>query len=267
MIPSPAGRAGVLALVASLALAMPAAPVSASGSGTFEDPLVVDTLPTTITRQLAHPSSTSAGPSCHSSGPGFMFAASVTLGQSTWLAVDTGGSDFDTVLEIRAGNGNQIVTAVPTCVDDTAEAGGQTSQWAGSLAAGSYRIAVSSYTMVPSGTTVHMQLTITDRQLVSATIDEAQLAGYPLAGTVTCHPGTISVAPTITATIDGTALNATTFGGCTADGSTRWFTEGPTAARPRAYKVTTTVEVRNNYVFGPILGYATTTVSARVKTR
>jgi len=267
MISNAARRAGVLALVASLALAMPAAPVSASGSGTFGDPLAVDTLPTTITRQLAASADAEAWPTCNWGGPGFLFAATVTLAQSTWLAVDTGGSNFDTVLEIRAGNGAEVSGGVPMCNDDAAEAGAPASQLTRSLPAGTYRIAVASYSSVPSGTTVHLQLTITDRQLVSATIDETQLAGYPLMGTVTCHPGTVTVAPAITTTIGRTVLNANTPGGCRADGGSRWMTELPTTARPKSYKVTTTVEVRNTDGFGPILGYATTTVSARVKTR
>jgi hypothetical protein len=119
------GRARRAALaLAMIVLAAPAVPVSAAGSGTLADPYVIGTPPATIEVDLG--GYIDAPPPKCGQDDLTLWLATITVPTPTFVMIDTGGSDFDTVLALTSrldDPGSQEI-----CNDDSARSGGLTSQ-------------------------------------------------------------------------------------------------------------------------------------------
>jgi hypothetical protein len=245
-----------LVLLALLGLVVPLAQASAAGLGTQGDPFVITSLPTTITLDTVGPPSGETF-SCGGFSQTFLWATYAPSVTETVVA-DTGGSSFDTVLQldtVPAGfSGLQ-------CSDDAADSGGLTSQVVWVLQAGTtYLFRVGDYYNAGG----HAVLTVTNHQAISAAITTNPRPGDFIGGTVTCHPGT-HAGLTVTAVVDGKSVPVSGVNsGCRADGQTIWIT-GLAAKKGHQYKVSATAAVTNNQFAQ--LGSATTTVSARVQAK
>jgi hypothetical protein len=259
--------AGVVAssVLAMSLLMVPAAPVSAVGSGTVADPYVIGTLPATIELDLGSARSGYGGRSCNP-GVDSLWVATITVPTPTSVTIDTGGSDFDTVLELGWTDDDGLPRS--SCSDDAARSGGLTSHIDWILEANtSYSVIVSAYTLTgwEGG---HLVLHVSDRQQIAATISTPTV-GSLIGGTVACYPGAISLgAVTGSVTVNGepTPFNVA---GCTASGM-EWST-GTEAKKGKSYKVVASISVASDSYFrvNGSLSYesATTTVSAKVKTK
>jgi hypothetical protein len=256
----------VASSVLALSLLMvPAAPVSAAGSGTLADPYVIGTLPATIEVDLGTARSGYGSLSCNQ-GVDSLWVATITVPTPTSVTIDTGGSDFDTVLELSWTDDNGSPRS--TCSDDSARAGGLTSHTDWTLEANTtYYVVVSAYTLT-AWEGGHLVLHVSDRQQITATISTPTV-GSLIGGTVACYPGAISLsALTGSVTINGepTPFNVA---GCTASGM-EWST-GTEAKKGKSYKVVATISVASDSYFrvnGSLsFEHATTTVSAKVKTK
>lgn len=257
--------AGVVAssLLALSLLMVPAAPVSAEGSGTVADPYVIGTLPATIELDLGTARSGYGGLSCNV-GVDSLWVATITVPTPTVVTIDTGGSDFDTVLELRSSDTGDLPQTI--CSDDAARSGVPTSHVDRTLKANTtYNVVVSAYSLIgwEGG---HMVLHVSDRQQIAATIS-TPTAGSFISGTVACYPGALTQA-TGSVTIDGKPTPVTV-GGCTASGTT-WTTTIP-AKKGKSYRVVATFSIASDSRFGangsPSYESATTTLTAKVKAR
>ena len=252
-------RAIGIALSAGVAVATLAATgvAMASGSGAPGDPFVVTSLPLTIERDYtaASDSFSESLNRCFSNAT--LFEATITVPEPTVLTVDTGGSDFDTVLAVTDLSSFQL-----QCSDDSALAGGEASQVVITLQANKvYTVAVGGY----SGAFGHLELHFSDRQAVSATIDTTRTIQANLTGTIRCIPG-ILLEPggySGTALVKGAPTAISLVGEICSSAGTRWFTDSTYPLR-KTYRVTASFSVENR-VFPADRAAASATVAARVR--
>jgi hypothetical protein len=232
------GRARRAALaLAMIVLAAPAVPVSAAGSGTLADPYVIGTPPATIEVDLG--GYIDAPPPKCGQDDLTLWLATITVPTPTFVMIDTGGSDFDTVLALTSrldDPGSQEI-----CNDDSARSGGLTSQVGLTLLADTtYYVIVGRAPGSEYDGSGRLVLHVTDRQQIEASISTPTV-GSLIGGSVACYPGDVSLALTGSATIDGKPVPLNV-GGCSSDGTSRWTT-GVAAKKGKSYRVEVTLSI------------------------
>lgn len=260
-------RLSCLVVVTTLgALGLSAGPVAAVASATLADPYVIGSTSTTIEADVTALFDYSL--QCDTGGTD-VFVATLTVPANTFVAIDTGGSNFDTTLAI-VENPTSFGGTTHGCSDDSPASGGTTSQVQWNLAANiTYYVIVGVFS--GSGSSGgHMVLHVSDRQRIAATITTPNV-GSLIGGTVTCVPGAVNPgAVTGSVSIDGKPVPFSMSGSCTADGTSAWTTT-VTAKKGKSYRVVTTISVSadsgnlGGFTGNGLTGSATTTLSAKVK--